>query len=146
MWRFPALLRLGVADRGLRYHNVAFRQVQIPECCASSVACAVSAVFNRSRLLSNERLLPFANSLCIAIVGRSPLHARSRLFQIGLGLLDRRLRSVDLRPLLAVIKACQNSALGDMVADIRSKIDQHAGNLEPDLDVTRASTVPRPKT
>ena len=35
--------------------------------------------------------------------------------------------------LLAVVEAGQNRALGDAVADIGAKLDQHAGDLEADL-------------
>ena len=55
------------------------------------------------------------------------------LCKIGFGLLDGASRARDLRLLFAIVKARQNRALGYPVADIRPEIDQHAGNLEPDL-------------
>ena len=43
------------------------------------------------------------------------------------------LARATLRALFAVVEAGENRALGDAVADIGAKIDQHAGNLEADL-------------
>ena len=53
--------------------------------------------------------------------------------KIGFGLLNGRFGPGDLRGLLAVVKASQNSALGYPITDIGAKLDQHAGNLEADL-------------
>ena len=73
------------------------------------------------------------DALGIGIVGLRLFDARRRPLQIGFGLLDGRFGSGDARALFAVVKASQNGALGDAIADIRPKIDQHAGNLEADL-------------
>ena len=130
--RFLLLLRLGVADGGLRHHHVAFRQIQIPECGVLHGLRGFRCL-DGSRLALHQRLPPLADSLCIVIISLRFLHAGIRLLQIGFGLLDRRSGAGRARPLLAVVKAGENGALGDVVANIGSQIDQHAGNLEADF-------------
>ena len=125
-------MRLGVADGGLRHHHVAFRQIQIPECGVLHGLRGFRCL-DRSRLALHQRLPPLADPLCIVIISLRFLHAGIRLLQIGFGLLDRRPGAGRARPLLAVVKAGENGALGDVVADIGSQIDQHAGNLEADF-------------
>ena len=103
---------------------------------ASAASCAVFAVSAASTevvLALNELLLALIDALGIGIVRLRLFDARLGPLKIGLSLLDGRLRSGDLRALLAVVEPGQHRAFGDAIADIGAKIDEHAGNLEPDL-------------
>ena len=53
--------------------------------------------------------------------------------KVRFSLLNGRICPGDLRSLLAVVEPGQNRALGDAVADIGAKLDQHTGYLEADL-------------
>jgi len=61
------------------------------------------------------------------------LRACRRLLEIGLGLLGGGLGAGDTSALFAIVEAGENCTLGDAVADIGAKLDQHAGDLEADL-------------
>ena len=81
----------------------------------------------------NQFLPALIDGLGVGIVRLRLLHTRRRPLEVGFGLLGGRLGAREPRALFAVIEAGQHGALGDAVADIGAKLDQHARNLEADL-------------
>ena len=130
--RLLLLLRLGVVDIGLSHDDVAIRQIQIRECGVLRRLCRFCRL-DRGGVGLNQSLLAPADARGIVVVGLRLLDARLGPLKIGLGLLDGRPGPGDLCPLLAVVQAGQHATLGDAIADIRFKLDEHAGNLESHL-------------
>ena len=143
---FLLLLRLGVADGGARHRNLGVCQIHIGKRgilnCLGRLRC-----LDRCNVALDQFLSTLVDALGIGIVGLGLFDARRGLLKIGLGLLNARSWPCRTRAL------CSRSSRRASTAPLATRSPTSArrstrtpDTLNPTLDVTRASTVPRPKT
>ena len=129
---FLLQLRLGVADGG-RATATSLAARFTSASAASCAVFAVSAVSTEVVLLCTSFCRRSLMLLALAKFACAFCDACRRLLEGCFGLLGGGFGPADARRLLAVVEAGQNRTLGDAVADIGAKLDQHAGDLEADL-------------
>nr|WP_234819366.1 hypothetical protein [Sinorhizobium meliloti] len=131
------LLSFGFADVRPGHQNIALRDAHIRARGIFSRLCNLGR-FDRSGVALQEGLPTGVDTPGIRVVRLSLLDACHGLLQIGFCLLGRGPCPSDQCLLLAVVEAGKDSALGDVIADVGTQIDDDAGHFIADAHKCRA--------